>query len=116
VRVVDEPRVGVAQAPRHPEVNEQSATGLEPNNQILAATLDRYDTLAFELGRHLGGLVGPNESRVVDLDTLEAAPLEDRRNLRPDRLDLGQLGHRARVLGAWCLTPAAVSDSAAGGV
>ena len=51
---------------------EQHATGLEPDNQVLAATLDRRDALALQLGRHLGRLVRAHEPRVVDLDALEA--------------------------------------------
>ena len=100
MRVVVQPARIVAQASRHPEVNEQSPVRFEPNNQILAATLDRRDPLALELGRHLGRLVGTHESRIVDLDPLEAAPLEHGREARPDGLDLGQLGHDARVVRA----------------
>ena len=43
----------VPQAPRHPEVNQQNPTALEPDNQILAAPLDGGDTLTLELGRDL---------------------------------------------------------------
>jgi hypothetical protein len=93
VRVVIETFGAVAQAPRHSEVNEQNPPGLEPNNQILAATLDRLDALAFELRRHLGRLVGPHEPRVVDLHALEPAAREQGRQARSYALDLGQLRH-----------------------
>ena len=53
VRVFVEARRVVAQRPRHPEVNQESTTRLEPNNQILAATLHRSDALADELRRNL---------------------------------------------------------------
>ena len=36
----------------------------------------------------------PRPARVEDLDALQPAPLHQRRELAPDRLDLGQLGHR----------------------
>jgi hypothetical protein len=74
-------------------VNQESPTRLEPNNQILAATLHRSDTLTHELGRHLVRVVGAHESRVVDLDVLEPSPFEHGRDPRADGLDLGQLGH-----------------------
>ena len=78
---------GVTQTPRHPEVNEKSTTRFEPDNQIFAATLDSFDALALHLGRHLGRLVGTHESRIEDLDALEATPLEGRRELDPNGLD-----------------------------
>jgi hypothetical protein len=47
MRVVASHSAGhVDQAPRHPEVNQENASALEPNNYILAAPLDRFDTLA----------------------------------------------------------------------
>jgi len=90
----------VAQVPRHAEVNEQNATGFESHNHILATALHRRDALPDELGRHLGRLVRTNESRVGDLDGLEPPAGEDRRELRANGLDLGQLGHRASVVPA----------------
>src|SRR5689334_13451937 len=92
--------LAVAQAPRHSEVDEQNATGFESNNHILATALNRSDTLARQLGRHLGRLVGTDEPRVRDLDRVEPSPGEDRRELRANRLDLGELGHRASVVRA----------------
>ena len=89
MRVVVEARVEVPQAPRHPEVYEQSATGIEPDNQILAATVDRCDPFALELRRHLGGLVRADEPRIVDLHALESASLENRCKTHANRLDLG---------------------------
>ena len=79
----------MSQAPRHTEVNQESATGFESNNQILTTTLDRRDALAFELGRHRGWLVRTHEPCVADLDALEASADEMRLERETDRLDLG---------------------------
>ena len=83
----------VPQRPRHPEVNQESASRLEPNDQILAATADRRDTLALEAARDRSRIVGPRQPRIRHLDALEAPPFEQRCELAPDGLDLGQLGH-----------------------
>src|SRR5437899_102480 len=42
-------RSAVQHRPRHPEVNQQSPSRLEPNNQILATAIDECDPLALEL-------------------------------------------------------------------
>src|SRR5579862_2609762 len=84
------------QAPRHPEVDQENPTALEPNNQILAATLDRCHALAFELGRYLGRLVRTHEAQVVDDHALEAPADEHRLELPADALDLRQLRHPLR--------------------
>jgi hypothetical protein len=86
------------EAPSHPEVDQQNTTALEPNNQILAAPIDRRDTLTLELGRHLGGVVGADEPRVVDEHALEAATDEHRSELRADALDFRELRHIASVV------------------
>ena len=93
MRVVLEPVADVPQTPRHPEVNQENATTLEPNNQILAASLDGGDALALQLGRDLERLERPHQPRVEDLDALEAPPDERGLELATDRLDLGQFGH-----------------------
>jgi hypothetical protein len=79
-------------------VDQENATALEPHNQILAATFDRCDTLAFELGRHLGRLVRTNEARIVDGHSLEAPADERRLELPADALDLRQLRHPSTVV------------------
>jgi hypothetical protein len=89
------PTRSAKEAPRHPEVNQKNATALEPDNQILAATLDRRDQLPFQLGRHLGGLVWADEARIVDAHPLEAPTYECRLQLKADRLDLRELRHTA---------------------
>jgi hypothetical protein len=69
-------------------VNQENATALESNNQILAATLDRCDPFAFELGRDCHGVVRSCQSAVEDGDALELPPDEKRLQVRADRLDL----------------------------
>ena|SRR5438445_12487700 len=97
MRVFLEPVADVPQAPRHPEVNQENATTLEPNNQILAASLNGGDALALQLGRDLERLERPHQPRVEDLDALESPPHERGLELASDRLDLGQLGHGSSV-------------------
>ena len=77
------------QAPSHPEVNQENTTSLEPNNQILAAPLQRRDGLARELGGRFHGVVRPRQACVVDLDVLERPADEMRLEADPDRLDFG---------------------------
>ena len=74
-------------------MNQENPTAFEPNNQILAAAIERCDRLSLELCGHSGGVLGPGEARVEDLDAFEAAAYELGRESRPDGLDLGQLGH-----------------------
>ena len=69
----------MAQRARHAEVNQESPSRLEPNNQILAAPVEGCDALALELSRDLVGSDRPRQPRVGDLDALERPPLEDRR-------------------------------------
>ena len=91
------PARSAQEAPRHPEVDQENTTALEPNNQILAATLDGGDVFPFELGRHLGGLVRAYEARVVDAHPLEAPADERGLELPANALDLRQLRHTASV-------------------
>src|SRR5438874_7499941 len=86
----------VAQAPRHSEVNQESATRLEPDNQILASTLDGADAFALEFGGDSLRLERPYEPRIVDLDAVESPPDQVWLEHETDRLDLGQLGHLRR--------------------
>ena len=90
------------QIPRHPEVDQENPTRIEPNNQILASAIDGGDSLTFQLDGHTGGVERPGESRIEDLDTLESAPDEERRKARTNRLYLGELGHRASVARSSC--------------
>jgi hypothetical protein len=80
-------------APRHPEVNQEYATALESNNQILAASPDALDSLALQLGRHLGRLVGTYKAWVGDPNAVEASPEENGLERPADGLDLRQLRH-----------------------
>ena len=90
----------VQQVSRHPEVNQENATRLEPNNQILATAIDGDDSLAFQLGGHSGGVERTGEARIEDLDALQTPAYEHRLEPCSDRLDLGQLGHAASVAGS----------------
>ena len=84
------------EAAGHPEVDESAEAALEPQQQVLPAPLDGDDAIALELLRDLEQVVGPREPRIEDLDARERAPVEPRRELRADRLDLRQLGIRQR--------------------
>src|SRR5438046_9429286 len=78
----------------HPEVNQENQTALKPNNQILAAPVNRRDSLARQLRSHLCGIDGARKPGVEDLDIVEPATDQPRFEARPYRLDFGQLGHR----------------------
>src|SRR3954452_23989518 len=86
--------------PRHPEENQKRKTRLEPNNQILAATIDQRDALAVEPVRELERGERAGTPRGGDSNILEGPALEDGRKLSTDGLDLGQLGHRRTVAAA----------------
>ena len=81
--------VRVKQLTSHPEVNQENTTTFESKNQILAAAVERRDQLSLELGGHSGGVEGPGEAWIADVDALETAPDELRLQPSPDRLDLG---------------------------
>jgi hypothetical protein len=85
--------------PRHPEVNQESPTSLEPDNQILAAAIDGCDALTLQLGCDLDPVERARQPRIEDLDTLENAAHEHRLELATDRLDFWKLRHRTRVVG-----------------
>src|SRR5438105_13584529 len=87
----------VTNAPRHPEVNQERATGFESKNQILAASLDSRDVLAFELRCHGRRIKWAGESRITNPDALEPSTREHRGETLPHRLDLGKLGHIGSV-------------------
>jgi len=74
-------------------VDQEYPTGLESNNQILAAPFDGLHRLPRELGRDLLRLERTGHPGVADVDPLEATP--DQKGLEPssDGLDLGELGH-----------------------
>jgi hypothetical protein len=74
-------------------VNQEYTTAFEPHNQILAAPVERYDPLSLELGGHFGGVEGPGETTVVDLDSLQPSTDELRFQPCSDGLDLRKLRH-----------------------
>jgi SAM-dependent methyltransferase len=108
---IDEPRAVVerdhgalvrqrreAEAPGHPQVDEECEPALEAQKQVLASTLDGDHDVALELLRDLEEIGRPRQAWVEDLHPRERSPLEARRELRPDRLYLGELGH-SRIVG-----------------
>src|SRR5919204_280082 len=106
MRIVPErARVGVTQAPRHPEVNQERSTRLEPNNQILSAAFQRADALALEFCGDRGRLERPNETWVVDLDAVEPPADDAWLERETNRLHLGQLGHAASLAGSRSARP-----------
>lgn len=82
------PRHDVQQASRHSEVNQQSASRIEPNNYILATTIDGDDSFSLEFGGDFEGVDGARQPRVEDLDAFEAAADEHGLQPAPDRFDL----------------------------
>jgi len=85
----------VQKAPGHPEVDQENAAALEPDDQILPTPLDCRDAFPPEFGRDLRGVVRPYEPTVVDRDRLEAPADEGGLQLPADALDLRQLRHGA---------------------
>jgi hypothetical protein len=55
--------------------------------------------VTLEGGGDLVWRLGPREARVEDLDPLQAPSRERRGEPRPDRLDLGELGHSSSPSG-----------------
>jgi hypothetical protein len=82
---------------RHTKVDEEVPPALELDNQILAATANGADLLAFELGGHQLGRLGSREPRVGYHHTLESAAGEARLESGTNRLDLRKLGQRNRL-------------------
>jgi hypothetical protein len=70
-------------------VDQEHATALEPNNQILAAALHRSDALTDELGGDDLGIEGPHEPGIGDRRYIDPASFEDGRETTPHGLDLG---------------------------
>src|ERR1044072_10052995 len=93
------PAPGVQNVPRHPEVDQESPTSLEPNNQILAAAIDGRDALALQLGRDLNPVEWARQPRIEDLDALEGAAQEQRLEAAGDGLALWELRRRPGVGG-----------------
>jgi hypothetical protein len=87
----------VSQCPRHPEVDQEHPTSLEPNNQILAPAFDGPDELTLELCGDLRRLDRARDAGVEDLDPLEPSPDEHRLEASAYGLDLWELRHAASV-------------------
>jgi hypothetical protein len=74
-------------------VNQESETAFEPNNQILATPLDGGDSTALEPTDDVLEVHRTREPLVEDLDRSNHPAAQDRGELGPDGLDLGELGH-----------------------
>src|SRR3954447_4565901 len=85
----------------HPQVQQQVRLVLELPPQVLAAAAEPLDAAALDRGGELlrGGRERP--SGVVDLEPLERAAVDVRREVAADGLDLGQLGHDTEARGSW---------------
>jgi hypothetical protein len=59
-------------------VHQERATRLEPNNQILAATIDQSDTLAVQLSRNVDRIERSRQPRIRDSNLLEHPAFEHR--------------------------------------
>jgi hypothetical protein len=81
--------VRVQELPSHPEVNQENPTTFEPNNQILAATVETRDPLADKLVSDLGRFEGTRQAWIEDLHAVEPAPDEPALELRTNSLDFG---------------------------
>ena len=66
------------EAPGHTQVDEKREAALEPDEQVLPATLDRDDGVALELLGDLEEVVRPGQSRIEDLGSDDRASLEAR--------------------------------------
>lgn len=77
----------MAKASRHPEVNQETTTRLEPKNQILASPTDARDALALQLGGNFLGVERPRQARIEDLDAIESTTGKRRLQADADRLD-----------------------------
>src|SRR5215218_7835133 len=97
------PAQDVQQGSSHSEVDQESATGFESNNQILAATTERRDTLGDQLGCDLARVERARQTRVEDFDVVEAAAEEHGLEPATDGLDLRQLGHVASLVRGSCV-------------
>ena len=65
-------------------MDQERATRLEPNNQILAATIDQRDPLAVELACDLERVERTRQPRIGDPNALEDPALENGRQPPPN--------------------------------
>ncbi len=93
MRIVGQRPDAPCERSRHPEVNQESATRFEPNNQILAPALDRRRRAHRELAVRRSRVERPDRRGSRDLDVGRSARPRARARAGADGLDLGQLGH-----------------------
>src|SRR5262249_47134954 len=81
--------VVASEASRHPQVHEQDAAALEPEEQVFASAVDGGDALVLELRRDRLRVERPREPLIENLDTSEGPTPESGLELRANGLDLG---------------------------
>src|SRR5262245_2219237 len=91
-------------------MNEQDEIAVEPENQVLAATLHRGHVLTLELRNDGSRIERPRQAGVGNRDGLQRTPTQDGLELSSNRLHLGKLRHarrspRARVESAGAPRP-----------
>ena len=87
---------GAEELARHAQVQQQPLAVVEPRQQVLAEALERREAAAAQPRRSRPGASGRSSSAAW-CDALDAAADEQRRELPPRDLDLGQLGHAVRL-------------------
>ena len=87
------------QAPSHPQVDQERAARREADDQVLAAPVDVLDALPRQLRGDDERILGPRQPDVADLDVLERASFERRRDRAAHGLDLGKLRHLTDLAG-----------------
>ena len=73
-----------AEASRHPQMNEQAAPALEPDEQVFSPPLDSNDGVPLELLADLEEVVRPSQPRIEDLHADDVRP--SRRGASCDRM------------------------------
>jgi hypothetical protein len=74
-------------------VNQENETTLKPDDQILATPLHGADSPAFEETDDVLDIHRTRQPLVEDRDRSKYPAAQDRGELGPDGLDLGELGH-----------------------
>ena len=86
----------IEQRPRHAQVHEQRHVVLRLPEEVLAAPPEMLDPPSDERVDERRGRQRLAPPGVGDLQRLQRAALDQRRELAADRLDLGKLGHGNR--------------------
>ena len=78
----------------HAQVLEQVGLAFELPHEVLAAPPQPFDRASFERGAQLGAGERTRPALVEDLELAQRPPLDVRRQMTADRLDLRELWHR----------------------